>query len=119
MLTLYFLIMHVISETYQYSGIKTISVKLDHHRNCGKRGFFLKTEKETGLCLSCNERFAQEGKIFTERMTAAENEASIAKDPKAIAKFCQSVENYENELLALHQVYNLHPSQELLDLVAS
>ena len=86
---------------------------------CGKKGLFLKIEADTGLCLSCNERFAQEGKVFTERITAAKNEASTAKDPKDIAKFCELVENYGDELLALHQSYNLHPSQELLDLVAS
>ncbi len=86
-------------------------------RKCGKKGLFLKIEEDTGLCLSCNEKFAQEGKIFTERITAAKNEASIAKDPKEIAKFCQLVENYGNELLALHQAYNLQPSQELLDLI--
>ena len=86
-------------------------------RKCGKKGLFLKIEDDTGLCLSCNEKFAQEGKIFTERITAAKNAASIAKDPKEIAKFCQLVENYGNELLALHQAYNLQPSQELLDLI--
>lgn len=86
-------------------------------RKCGKKGFFLKIEEDTGLCLSCNEKFAQEGKIFTERITAAKNAASIAKDPKEIAKFCQLVENYGNDLLALHQAYNLQPSQELLDLI--
>jgi len=86
-------------------------------RKCGKKGLFLKIEEDTGLCLSCNEKFAQEGKIFTERITAAKNAASIAKDPKEIAKFCQLVENYGNELLALHQAYNLQPSQELLDLI--
>lgn len=88
-------------------------------RKCGKKGLFLKIEELTGLCLSCNERFAQEGKVFTERITSAKNKESTAKDPKDIAKFCQLVENYGNELLALHQSYNLHPSQELLDLIAS
>ena len=90
-----------------------------HCRKCGKKGLFLKIEADTGLCLSCNERFAQAGKGFTERITAAKNEASIAKDPKDIAKFCQLVEDYGKELLALHQEYNLHPSQELVDLVES
>ena len=88
-------------------------------RKCGKKGLFLKIEEVTGLCLSCNERFAQEGKVFTERITVAKNEASIAKDPKDVAKFCQLVEDYGNELLVLHQSYSLHPSQELLDLIAS
>lgn len=86
-------------------------------RKCGKKGLFLKIEEDTGLCLSCNENFAQQGKILTERITAAKNAASVANDPKEIAKFCQLVENYGNELLALHQAYNLKPSQELLDLI--
>jgi hypothetical protein len=86
---------------------------------CGKKGLFLKIEEDTGLCLSCNELFAQEGKVFTERITSAKNKVGSAKDPKDIAKLCQMVENYGNELLALHQSYNLHPSQELLDLIAS
>ena len=34
-----------------------------------------------------------------------------------IIKFCKSVENHGKELLALHQAYNLKPSQELLDLI--
>ena len=86
---------------------------------CGKKGLFLKIEEDTGLCLSCNELFAQEGKVFTERITSAKNKVGSAKDPKDIAKLCQMVGNYGNELLALHQSYNLHPSQELLDLIAS
>ena len=86
---------------------------------CGKKGLFLKIEEVTGLCLSCNEQFAQEGKVFTEKITSAKNRVSIAKDPQEIAKFCQLVENYGNELLLLHKAYNLRPSQELLDLIAS
>ena len=84
---------------------------------CGRKGLFLKIEEDTGLCLPCNEKFAQEGKIFPERITAAKNAASVAKDPKESARFCQLVENYGNELLALHQAYNLKPSRELLDLI--
>lgn len=86
-------------------------------RKCGKKGLFLKIEEDTCLCLSCNESFAQKGKIFTERITDAKNTASVAKDPKEITKFCQLVEDNGNELLALHQTYNLQPSQELLDLI--
>ena len=86
-------------------------------KKCGKKGLFLKIEGDTGLCLSCNESFAQEGKILTENITAAKNKATIAEDPQEIARVCKSVENYGNELLALHQAYNLQPSQELLDLI--
>jgi hypothetical protein len=86
---------------------------------CGKKGLFLKIEKDTGLCLSCNESFAQKGKILTERIINAKNTASVAKDPKEIAKFCQLVEDTGNELIALHQTYKLQPSQELLDLIES
>jgi hypothetical protein len=88
-------------------------------RKCGKKGLFLKIEEDTGLCLSCNELFTQEGKVFTERITSAKNKVSSAKNPKDIRKLCQMVEDYGNELLALHQSYNLHPGQELLDLIAS
>jgi hypothetical protein len=86
-------------------------------RKCGKKGLFLKIEADTCLCLSCNESFAQKGKIFTERITEAKNTASFAKDPMEIIKFCRLVEDNANELLALHQTYNLQPSQELLDLI--
>jgi hypothetical protein len=86
---------------------------------CGKKGLFLKIEDDTGLCLSCNEDFAKQGKVLTEKIVRAKNSATTAKDPKEIVKFCRSVENYGNELLALHQAYNLQPSQELLDLIAT
>ena len=88
-------------------------------RKCGTKGLFLKIEEDTGLCLSCNESFAQKGKILTERITDAKNTARVAKDPEEITKCCQSVEENGNELLALHQTYNLQPSQELLDLIES
>ena len=86
-------------------------------KRCGKKGLFLKIEGDTGLCLSCNESFAQEGKLLTEKIIEAKNKATIAKDPEEVAKFCKSVEYYGNELLALHQAYNLQPSQELLVLI--
>ncbi|MGD8881540.1 MAG: hypothetical protein PVI82_06610 [Desulfobacterales bacterium] len=86
-------------------------------RRCGKKGLFLKIEDDTGLCLSCNESFAQKGKILTERIIDAKNTARTAKDPKEIIKLCQLVEDNGNELLAMHQTYNLQPSQELLDLI--
>jgi len=86
-------------------------------KNCGKKGLFLKIEEDSGLCLSCNGKFAQEGKMFTGMITAAKNAASIAKDPKEIARYCREVEDYGNKLIALHRTYNLEPSQELLDLI--
>ncbi len=86
-------------------------------KKCGKKGLFLKIEDDTGLCLSCNEGFAKEGKILTEKIIEAKNKATIAKDPEEVTKLCTSVEYYGNELLALHQAYNLQPSQELLGLI--
>ena len=86
-------------------------------KKCGKKGLFLKMEEATGLCLSCNEGFAQEGKILTEKIIEAKNKAAVAKDPEEITKLCRSVEYYGNELLALHKAYNLGPSQELVDLI--
>ncbi len=84
---------------------------------CGKKGLFLKIEGDTGLCLSCNESFAKKGKALTQKITEAKNAATTAKDPKDIANFCKMVKNYGKELIALHQTYNLQPSQELLDLI--
>jgi hypothetical protein len=86
---------------------------------CGKKGLFLKIEEDTGLCLSCNESFVQKAKILTERVTDAKNAASVAKNPEKITKFCQLVEDSGNALIALHQTYNLQPSQVLLDLIES
>lgn len=86
-------------------------------KKCGKKGLFLKIEDDTGLCLSCNGSFAQEGKVLTQKITEAKNKAVIAKDPGEIAESCKAVVQYGNELIALHQAYNLQPSQVLLDLI--
>jgi hypothetical protein len=86
-------------------------------KKCGKKGIFLKIEKDTGLCLSCNEDFAQEGKILTEKITEAKNRATITRDPKEVVKLCKVLEHHGNALIALHQAINLQPSQELLDLI--
>jgi len=88
-------------------------------RKCGKKGLFLKVEEDTGMCLSCNEAFAKQGKVLTEKITEAKNKATTAKDPKEIAKFCKSIEEYGNQLVALHEAYNLQPSHELLDLIST
>lgn len=84
---------------------------------CGKKGLFLKIEEDSGLCLSCNEAFAREGKPLTEKILAAKKEASTAKEPKAIAEACAEIEKYGSELVQLHRQYQLEPSQELLDLI--
>ena len=84
---------------------------------CGKKGLFLKIEDDTGLCLACNEDFAREGKILTQKIKEAKNKATTEKDPKEIVRLCQAIEDHGNKLIALHQAYNLEPSQELLDLV--
>ncbi|MBW1739676.1 MAG: hypothetical protein JRJ42_00930 [Deltaproteobacteria bacterium] len=86
-------------------------------KKCGKKGLFLKIENDTGLCLSCNGSFAQEGKILTEKIMEAKNKAAAANNPDEIAASCKAVEHYGNELIALHQTYNLQPSQALLDLI--
>ena len=86
-------------------------------KKCGKSGLFLKMERDTGLCLSCNEGFAQEGKVLTEKIMEAKNKAAATKDTEEIAVSCAAVEQFGNELIALHQAYNLQPSQGLLDLI--
>lgn len=84
---------------------------------CGKKGLFLKIEEDSGLCLSCNEAFARDGKRLTEKILAAKKEASTAKDPSVVAEHCAAIEKYGAELVELHQKYQLEPSQELLDLI--
>ena len=86
-------------------------------KKCGKKGLFLKIEADTGMCLSCNEEFAKEGKRLTEKIIEAKTHGTTAEDPQDRVKFCKSVEDYGNKLLALHQAFNLEPSQELLDLI--
>ena len=87
-------------------------------KKCSKKGLFLKIEGDTGLCLSCNESFAQEGKVLTEKIIDAKNKATAAaKGSEELISMCKSIERYGNELLTLHQTYNLQPSQELLDLI--
>jgi hypothetical protein len=86
-------------------------------KKCGKSGLFLKMERDTGLCLSCNEGFAQEGKVLTEKIMEAKNKAAATKDTEEIVASCKAVEQFGNELIALHQAYNLQPSQALLDLI--
>jgi len=86
-------------------------------KKCGKKGLFLKIEGDTGLCLSCNEGFAQEGKLLTEKIMEAKSEAASTKDPDEIAASSKTIEHFGNELIALHKAYNLQPSQALLDLI--
>jgi len=86
-------------------------------KKCGKKSLFLKIEEDTGLCLSCNENFAQEGKVLTEKIIEAKNKVSTAKETEKIASLCKSIEQHGNELLTLHRSYKLQPSQELLDLI--
>ena len=82
-------------------------------KKCGKKGLFLKIEGDTGLCLACNERFAQEGKILTQKIIEAKNEATATKDAKKLVSLCKSIEAHGNDLVALQ------PSQELLDLIGT
>ena len=86
-------------------------------KKCHKKGLFLKIEGDTGLCLSCNEAFAREGKELTQKITEAKNKVAEAKDSEEKAGAAKAIEKYGNELVALHKKYNLQPSQELLDLI--
>lgn len=86
-------------------------------KHCGKKGLFLKIEEDTGLCLSCNEAFAREGKGLTEQIIKAKNRATAAIDPREVAESCRAVTSYGNDLISLHREYHLEPSQELLDLL--
>ena len=86
-------------------------------KNCGKKGLFLKIEEDTGMCLSCNEEFSREGKVLTEKIIKAKNEATGSKDPGEIVASCKSIERYGKDLIALHEAYHLEPSQELQDLI--
>jgi len=86
-------------------------------KKCGKRGLFLKIESDTGLCLSCNEEFAEEGKILTGKVMEAKSKAASSKDPDEISVACKALEGYGNELIALNKAYDVEPSQALLDLI--
>jgi hypothetical protein len=85
--------------------------------SCGKKGLFLKIEEDSGLCLACNEEFAKAGKVLTEKITKAKHGADVAKESDEIIKNCKDVAQYGNELVQLHEQYNLSPSRVLLDLI--
>lgn len=85
--------------------------------SCGKKGLFLNIEEDTRLCLACNEKFSGEGKILTEKITDAKHMATISKDPADVNKHCGEILKYGDELIQLHQQFNLKPSHELLDLL--
>ena len=85
--------------------------------SCGKKGLFLNIEEDTGLCLACNEKFAREGKILTEKITEAKRLATVSKNPTDIKNHCGEILKYGDELIQLHQRFNLTPSHELIDLL--
>ena len=86
-------------------------------KKCHKKGLFLKIEGDTGLCLSCNEAFAKEGKELTQKIMEAKNKVAETKDSEEKKSARKAIEKYGNDLVALHKAYNLQPSQELLDLI--
>jgi hypothetical protein len=86
-------------------------------KNCGKKGLFLKIEEDTGLCLSCNEEFASRGKALTEQIMQAKSSVVRVEEAKEVAALCREIEQRGQELIELHEAYNLPPSQELLDLI--
>jgi len=85
--------------------------------HCHKKGLFLKIEEDTGLCLACNEAFAKEGKVLTEKIMQAKTVIATTTDKQKVVKHCQEIETYGNQLVSLHQSFKLEPSQELLDLI--
>ena len=85
--------------------------------SCGKKGLFLKIEEDSGLCLACNADFAKSGKVLTEKITKAKHGADVATGSDEIIRNCKEVEQYGNELVQLHERYNLSPSRVLLDLI--
>ena len=87
--------------------------------SCGKRGLFLKMEKDTGLCLECNEQFAKAGKELTEKITQAKYAASVNTKPADIEQYCKDILRFGNELIQLHNRFNIEPSNELLDLITT
>ena len=76
-------------------------------------------EADTGLCLACNEDFSREGKTLTEKIMQAKNAATTIKDKKMVVKYYREIEDYGNQLIALHQSFHLQPSQELQDLIST
>lgn len=88
-------------------------------KKCHKKGLFLKIEEDTQLCLECNEAFAKEGKLLTEKIMQAKTAAATEKDKTVVVQHCKEIENYGEKLIALHKEYNLEPSQELTDLIST
>lgn len=86
-------------------------------KRCGKKGFFLRLEDKTGLCLSCKEEFNKKGRFLTEKITQAKNRAMLAKDPEEIIECCKEIDFYGNELISLQLAFTLQPSPELVDLM--
>jgi hypothetical protein len=86
---------------------------------CGQKGLFLKIEEDSGLCLSCNEAFAKEGKKLTAQIMEAKTEATRSTAPDEILAHCRVIEEVGEKLLDLHRRYGLEPSRELLDLIAT
>ena len=86
---------------------------------CGKKGLFLQIEEDSGLCLSCNEDFAREGKELTAQIMAAKTEATRSEAPEKVLANCRTIEEVGEKLIELHRRYGLEPSRELLDLITT
>lgn len=86
-------------------------------KKCGKKGWLLKLERETGLCLSCNAVFVENGRQLTEKITENVNLIAESDDPKTIVSRCDQIEETANKLISLHKGCFLEPSAELLDVV--
>lgn len=86
---------------------------------CGKKGFLLRLEKESGLCLSCNAAFAERAKPLAQKVMEVENMSLAAQsdDPKTIVTQCEAVEESASKLIKLKKEYSLEPGPELQDLL--
>ncbi|MDI6789796.1 MAG: hypothetical protein QME44_03800 [Thermodesulfobacteriota bacterium] len=104
------------------AGHQTKEIKIGKNimprcKKCGTKGWLLKLEEKTGLCLSCNAAFTESGRHFTERIIENVNLIGQPDDPKAMASRCDKIEESAMELILLHKEYSLEPGSELLHLV--
>ncbi len=87
-------------------------------KKCRKKGLFLKLEKRTGLCLSCNTAFIKSSRELTEKIMEDENSIRELDDPKAIVSRCDQVEENAQKLISLHKEYSLEAGSALLHVVS-
>ena len=86
-------------------------------KKCRKKGLFLKLERRTGLCLSCNTAFMKSSRELTEKITEDANLIQGLDDPKAIVSRCDQVEENAHKLISLHKEYSLEVGLLLMQIV--